>query len=180
MTMFQRFSRTFRENPSLAKMLILARVESHYHRMPYGEILKQGCTIDDAELHSFTVRHASHCETRRILDWAYKQPGSHVIQIQQVKMGDAKENDAYEEELLDYDEEEEKAPESVIAKVNGESVKKGYIGIHSSGFRDFLLKPELLRAIVDSDKEGISGDLGVSQPVATAPGQASNGSHVSK
>ena len=29
-------------------------------------------------------------------------------------------------------------------------VKKGsYVGIHSTGFRDFLLKPELLRAIVD-------------------------------
>ncbi|TYJ39563.1 hypothetical protein E1A91_A04G078000v1 [Gossypium mustelinum] len=27
---------------------------------------------------------------------------------------------------------------------------KGYVGIHSSGFRDFLLKPELLRSIVDS------------------------------
>ena len=28
--------------------------------------------------------------------------------------------------------------------------KKGsYVGIHSTGFRDFLLKPELLRAIVD-------------------------------
>lgn len=28
-------------------------------------------------------------------------------------------------------------------------VKKGYVGIHSSGFKDFLLKPELLRAIQD-------------------------------
>lgn len=27
------------------------------------------------------------------------------------------------------------------------------MGIHSSGFRDFLLKPELLRAIVDSGFE---------------------------
>jgi len=27
----------------------------------------------------------------------------------------------------------------------GEQVKKGYVGIHSSGFKDFLLKPELLR-----------------------------------
>jgi hypothetical protein len=27
------------------------------------------------------------------------------------------------------------------------------VGIHSSGFRDFLLKPELLRAIVDSGFE---------------------------
>ncbi|KAL3633582.1 DEAD-box ATP-dependent RNA helicase 15 [Castilleja foliolosa] len=73
-------------------------------------------------------------------------------------MGDAKETDAYEEELLDYEEEEEKAPESVTAKVNGESVKKGYVGIHSSGFRDFLLKPELLRAIVDSGFEHPSED----------------------
>ncbi|KAK4490908.1 hypothetical protein RD792_001625 [Penstemon davidsonii] len=68
-------------------------------------------------------------------------------------MGDTKENDAYEEELLDYEEEDEKAPDSVNAKVNGESAKKGYVGIHSSGFRDFLLKPELLRAIVDSGFE---------------------------
>lgn len=30
---------------------------------------------------------------------------------------------------------------------------RGYVGIHSSGFRDFLLKPELLRAIVDSGFE---------------------------
>ncbi len=28
-------------------------------------------------------------------------------------------------------------------------MKKGYVGIHSSGFKDFLLKPELLRAIQD-------------------------------
>ncbi|XP_042389600.1 DEAD-box ATP-dependent RNA helicase 15-like [Zingiber officinale] len=64
-------------------------------------------------------------------------------------MGEAKDNDVYEKELLDYEEEEEKAPDSVAAKVSGEVVKKGYVGIHSSGFRDFLLKPELLRAIVD-------------------------------
>ncbi|KAK6236963.1 hypothetical protein SCA6_012300 [Theobroma cacao] len=68
-------------------------------------------------------------------------------------MGETRDNDAYEEELLDYEEEEEKAPDSVTAKVNGESAKKGYVGIHSSGFRDFLLKPELLRAIVDSGFE---------------------------
>ncbi|KAG9154056.1 hypothetical protein Leryth_000548 [Lithospermum erythrorhizon] len=68
-------------------------------------------------------------------------------------MGDAKENEAYEEELLDYEEDEDKAPDSVNHKVNGDSAKKGYVGIHSSGFRDFLLKPELLRAIVDSGFE---------------------------
>ncbi|KAJ4951881.1 hypothetical protein NE237_028713 [Protea cynaroides] len=68
-------------------------------------------------------------------------------------MVEAKENDAYEEELLDYEEEEDKAQDSVAAKGAGEATKKGYVGIHSSGFRDFLLKPELLRAIVDSGFE---------------------------
>jgi hypothetical protein len=67
-------------------------------------------------------------------------------------MGETKE-EAYEEELLDYEEEDDRAPDSVGTKVNGESGKKGYVGIHSSGFRDFLLKPELLRAIVDSGFE---------------------------
>ncbi|KAG5030966.1 hypothetical protein JHK85_014948 [Glycine max] len=67
-------------------------------------------------------------------------------------MGETK-DEAYEEELLDYEEEDEKAPDSAGAKVNGEATKKGYVGIHSSGFRDFLLKPELLRAIVDSGFE---------------------------
>ncbi|CAI9773168.1 unnamed protein product [Fraxinus pennsylvanica] len=72
--------------------------------------------------------------------------------VKAVEMGEMKENDAYEEELLDYEEEDDKAPDSVT-KLNGESAKKGYVGIHSSGFRDFLLKPELLRAIVDSGFE---------------------------
>ncbi|KAE8718434.1 DEAD-box ATP-dependent RNA helicase 56 [Hibiscus syriacus] len=67
-------------------------------------------------------------------------------------MGEIKDNDAYEEELLDYEEEDEKAPDSVSTKA-ADSAKKGYVGIHSSGFRDFLLKPELLRAIVDSGFE---------------------------
>ena len=53
-----------------------------------------------------------------------------------------------DEELLDYEEEEVAADEGAGAK-SGEAVKKGYVGIHSTGFRDFLLKPELLRAIVD-------------------------------
>ena len=39
-------------------------------------------------------------------------------------------------------------PETEAAK-GGDQVKKGYVGIHSSGFKDFLLKPELLRAIQD-------------------------------
>ncbi|KAK9804723.1 hypothetical protein WJX72_002125 [[Myrmecia] bisecta] len=53
-----------------------------------------------------------------------------------------------EEELVDYEEEEVAETDTAVAKP-GEQVKKGYVGIHSSGFKDFLLKPELLRAIVD-------------------------------
>ncbi|KAK9699957.1 hypothetical protein RND81_08G206700 [Saponaria officinalis] len=68
-------------------------------------------------------------------------------------MGETKDNDVYEEELLDYEEEDEKVPDSIAAKTNGDAGKKGYVGIYSSGFRDFLLKPELLRAIVDSGFE---------------------------
>ncbi|XP_042432695.1 probable protein S-acyltransferase 22 [Zingiber officinale] len=41
-------------------------------------------------------------------------------------MVEAKDNDVYEEELLDYEEEEEKAPDSVAAKVSGEAVKSYY------------------------------------------------------
>lgn len=50
------------------------------------------------------------------------------------------------DDLLDYDEEEE------VEKTTEEKVevKQGsYVGIHSSGFKDFLLKPELMRAVVD-------------------------------
>ncbi|KAM1714631.1 hypothetical protein ACFX11_025469 [Malus domestica] len=68
-------------------------------------------------------------------------------------MGEVRDNDGYEEELVDYEEEDQNAPNSVSAKPSGDTVKKGYVGIHSSGFRDFLLKPELLRAIVDSGFE---------------------------
>merc|ERR1712042_103939 len=52
-----------------------------------------------------------------------------------------------ETELLDYDETEEATAEVVADKKK--DVKGSYVSIHSSGFRDFLLKPELLRAIVD-------------------------------
>ncbi|KAG9510445.1 Spliceosome RNA helicase DDX39B [Fragariocoptes setiger] len=57
-----------------------------------------------------------------------------------------------EEELLDYDDEEQAnntAGDQVVAAQDGATKKGGYVSIHSSGFRDFLLKPELLRAITD-------------------------------
>eukprot|EP00164_Ancoracysta_twista_P002916 GFYU01003881.1.p1 GENE.GFYU01003881.1~~GFYU01003881.1.p1 ORF type:complete len:438 (+),score=185.96 GFYU01003881.1:40-1314(+) len=51
-----------------------------------------------------------------------------------------------EEDLVDYEEVEDTENLETTKEA-----KKGstYVGIHSSGFRDFLLKPELLRAIVD-------------------------------
>jgi len=61
------------------------------------------------------------------------------------------------EDLLDYEEEDQtevvgagaaaSTENGVKAKKDG--VKGNYVSIHSSGFRDFLLKPEILRAIVD-------------------------------
>jgi ATP-dependent RNA helicase UAP56/SUB2 len=54
-----------------------------------------------------------------------------------------------EEEYVDYEEEEgDNVDKAAGAKVK--EVKKGsYVGIHSSGFRDFLLKSELLLAVTD-------------------------------
>lgn len=52
----------------------------------------------------------------------------------------------FEEELVDYEEEEEMDTKKVDEK---EGKKGHYVGIHSSGFRDFILKPEALRAVVD-------------------------------
>ena len=67
----------------------------------------------------------------------------------------AGENDM-DPELLDYDEEENPPEAAGQNDANGaetattkKPVKGSYVSIHSSGFRDFLLKPELLRAIVD-------------------------------
>lgn len=39
-------------------------------------------------------------------------------------MGEAKEGDSYQEELLDYEEEDEAAPDAVAPKATGEPVKK--------------------------------------------------------
>ena len=62
-----------------------------------------------------------------------------------------------QEELLDYEEEQQQevAPSADGSQVSGKAaagkkdVKGTYVSIHSSGFKDFLLKPELLRAIMD-------------------------------
>ncbi|XP_039812966.1 DEAD-box ATP-dependent RNA helicase 15-like [Panicum virgatum] len=63
-------------------------------------------------------------------------------------MVEAKDNEVYEEDLVDY-EEVENVADGATTNGSADVVKKGYVGIRSSGFRDFLLKPELLRAIQD-------------------------------
>merc|ERR1719172_296119 len=52
-----------------------------------------------------------------------------------------------EDDLPDFDEEENAGEPKDNEK--GDAKKANYAAIHASGFRDFLLKPELLRAIVD-------------------------------
>ena len=64
-----------------------------------------------------------------------------------------------EEDLIDYSDEELQTTEAPAAATNGAAKKAGaagadktkgsYAGAHSSSFRDFLLKPELIRAITD-------------------------------
>jgi hypothetical protein len=49
-----------------------------------------------------------------------------------------------EEELLDYEEDEVEAGGEAGAKADGQ--KKGYVGIHSTSFKDFLLKVRGQRA----------------------------------
>jgi ATP-dependent RNA helicase UAP56/SUB2 len=75
---------------------------------------------------------------------------------------------SHEEDLIDYSDEELQtttapATTAAPAAANGDADKEGdltvtggrpdkkgsYVGIHSTGFRDFLLKGELLRAITD-------------------------------
>ncbi len=71
-----------------------------------------------------------------------------------------------EQELLDYDETDD-APQQTGVKggtsngsgvgggqngstgTQGGPIRGSYVSIHASGFKDFLLKPELLRAIMD-------------------------------
>lgn len=60
-----------------------------------------------------------------------------------------------EEDLVDYEEDipaqGADIPVEALPKSSKSAAVKtsGYAGIHSSGFKDFLLKPELLRAVAD-------------------------------
>jgi ATP-dependent RNA helicase UAP56/SUB2 len=52
-----------------------------------------------------------------------------------------------DDDLIDYDEVEENFDEK---QEDGKETKKGhYVGMHTSNFKDFILKPELIRAVVD-------------------------------
>ncbi|XP_013195188.1 ATP-dependent RNA helicase WM6 [Amyelois transitella] len=56
------------------------------------------------------------------------------------------------DDLLDYEDEEQADQQTADGATEAapkKEVKGSYVSIHSSGFRDFLLKPEILRAIVD-------------------------------
>ena len=61
--------------------------------------------------------------------------------------------DVADNDLLDYEEEEQFEGSGKAAATKNGNVKKEvkgtYVSIHSSGFRDFLLRPEILRAIGD-------------------------------
>lgn len=61
--------------------------------------------------------------------------------------------DTADNDLLDYEDEEQLETPGKTTNAASEAVKKEvkgtYVSIHSSGFRDFLLKPEILRAIGD-------------------------------
>lgn len=64
---------------------------------------------------------------------------------------------SHEEELIDYSDDEivndtaaaANGKQGEAASGNNVDKKGSYVGIHSTGFRDFLLKPELIRAIAD-------------------------------
>jgi ATP-dependent RNA helicase UAP56/SUB2 len=82
-----------------------------------------------------------------------------------------------EQELLDYDETDD-TPQQIGVKggsangvgttgvkngastgTQGGPIRGSYVSIHASGFKDFLLKPELLRAIMDCGFEHPSEGL---------------------
>ena len=63
-----------------------------------------------------------------------------------------------EEDLIDYSDEDIQATDNAQATTSAANgtkdtdaakTKGSYVGVHSSGFRDFLLRPELVKAITD-------------------------------
>jgi ATP-dependent RNA helicase UAP56/SUB2 len=54
-----------------------------------------------------------------------------------------------EDDPADYEEEDDATLYEKEDKKEETKTKGSYAGVHSAGFRDFLLKPELLRAVTD-------------------------------
>lgn len=70
------------------------------------------------------------------------------------KVDGAEPTEQEQEELLDYEEEQQAPDGETETKAEAtikpkEQVRKGYTDLNSAGFRDFLLKPELLLAVTD-------------------------------
>ncbi|DBB18539.1 hypothetical protein WJX82_009018 [Trebouxia sp. C0006] len=63
-------------------------------------------------------------------------------------MADVVNGNEPEEELVDYEEEEAAEPDQ--AAKGEEGVKRGHVALHTAGFKEFLLKPEILRAITNN------------------------------
>ena len=76
-------------------------------------------------------------------------------------MADVVNGNEPEEELVDYEEEEAAEPDQ--AAKGEEGVKRGHVALHTAGFKEFLLKPEILRAITNNafehPSEGVCSDL---------------------
>jgi len=59
-------------------------------------------------------------------------------------------NNHDDNDLLDYDDEEAQVvTQTKTEEAEKKDVKGTYVSVHGAGFRDFLLKPELLKAILD-------------------------------
>jgi len=87
-----------------------------------------------------------HMKTRHL---RHIQKKTHVI-LQEPFFFTEQKKMADNDDLLDYEDEEQNETTAVESQeAPKKDVKGTYVSIHSSGFRDFLLKPEILRAIVD-------------------------------
>jgi hypothetical protein len=84
-----------------------------------------------------------------------------VAPIKAGSMADVVNGNEPEEELVDYEEEEAAEPDQ--AAKGEEGVKRGHVALHTAGFKEFLLKPEILRAITNNafehPSEGVCSDL---------------------
>jgi len=127
------------------------------------EAMKSGGTISIAEAKELWNLAMDGNEVtpteRRTLEYILKEkkftaPSAKYLKGELEKTGDTSTvvesvSKPDDEELPDFDEEENQDDAVKEEEKDGETKKGNYAAIHASGFRDFLLKPELLRATVD-------------------------------